>query len=161
MANRKRQPQLALRLDAEAPDGAARWCDGARLPYLGEYVTLRLATHCREARLEGAELHLPLPPEASTRQVQDAAESWLRARALRVIAAQTVMAARQLGRSVPEVSLSFAVRGSWVDERAGGTGLSCHWRLVEQPGSVIAEVIERAVAGLPKPDATTDLFSLV
>jgi predicted metal-dependent hydrolase len=154
----KRPPQLALRLDAEAPDVAARWRDGASLAYLGASVTLRLDTGRKEAMLADGELHLPLPPEATPRQIQDAAESWLRARALRVISAQVVMAARHLGRNAPKVSLSFAARGSWaqVDDR----GLRFHWRLIEQPQETIAQVVERAVAGLPRVEASLDLFAL-
>lgn len=155
---KKRQPQLALCLDAEAPDTTARWRDGQPLAYLGEFVTLKLDTRCKEAVLERGELHLPLPPQATPRQVQDAAESWLRARALRVIAAHAVMAARHLGRRAPAVSLSFAARGSWVqaDER----GLRFHWRLIEQPRETIAQVVELAVAGLPRAEETSDLFAL-
>lgn len=160
MAIRKRQPQLALRLDAETPDPAARWREGAPLVYLGDAVTLRLDTRCKEAVLAGRELHLPLPPEATVRQVQDAAESWLRAQALRVIAAQTAMAARGLGRTAPNVSLSFSVRGSWAQEVDGG--LRFHWRLVEQPQEIIAHVVELAVASLPRTRAegSLDLFAV-
>jgi predicted metal-dependent hydrolase len=158
MAARKRQPQLALRLDAEAPDAAARWRDGASLAYLGAAVTLRLDTDCKEALLADGELHLPLPPESSPRQIQDAAESWQRARAMRVIAAQAVMAARALGRAEPNVSLSFSTRVSWAQMVDGG--LRFHWRLIEQPQEIIAHVVERAVAGLPHVAATLDLFAL-
>lgn len=159
MTTRKRQPQLALRLDAATPDPAACWRDGASFAYLGDAVTLRLDTRCKEAALEGCELHLPLPPEATARQIQDAAESWLRARALRVLSAQAVMAARHQGRLAPAVSLSFAARGSWTQADGKG-GLRCHWRLVEQPQEVIADVIEKAVAALPRAATTADLFAL-
>lgn len=157
-AKPKRPPQLALRLEAEAPDAAARWREGAALAYLGGAVILRLDTDCKEALLDGSELHLPLPPESTPRQVQDAAESWLRARALRVISAQVVMAARQLGRDAPAVSLSFAARGSWA--QVVDRGLRFHWRLIEQPPETIAQVVERAVAGLPRVEASLDLFAL-
>jgi predicted metal-dependent hydrolase len=158
MTTRKRQPQLALRLDAEAPDAAARWRDGAPLAYLGDFVTLRLDTLCKEATLEGGALNLPLPPEATARQIQDAAESWLRARALHVIATQAGMSARHLGAPVPRISLSFAARGSWTQADGKG-GLRCHWRLVEQPQDVIAGVIENAIAAMPRTEATADLFA--
>jgi predicted metal-dependent hydrolase len=158
MATRKRQPQLALRLDAEAPDAAARWRGGAVLAYLGASLNLRLDTCGKEAVLADGELHLPLPPEATPRQIQDAAESWLRARALRVISAQVVMAARHLGRNAPKVSLSFAARGSWA--QVDDSRLRFHWRLIEQPPEAIAQVVERAVAGLPRVEASLDLFAL-
>jgi predicted metal-dependent hydrolase len=162
MAKSKPHPQLPLRLDAEAPDSAARWRDGASLLYLGDIVTLRLGTPCKEALLRQGELHLPLPPEATPRQVQDAAESWLRARALRVIAAQAVMEARRLGRPAPSLSLSFAGRGGWMQVEAKGDAghLRAHWRLVEQPPEVVAQVVAHAVARLPRVVETFDLFAL-
>jgi predicted metal-dependent hydrolase len=158
MAAPKRPPQFALRLDAEAPDAAMRWRDGARLAYLGQSLALRLDTDCKEAVLDAAELHLPLPPEATPRQIQDTAESWLRARALRVISAQVVMAARGQSRAVPKVLLSFSARGSWA--QVEDSALRIHWRLIEQPQEVIAHVVERAVASLPRAEATLELFSL-
>jgi len=153
-----KSPQLKLRLDAATPDPAARWCDGAPLAHLGEALILRLDSHRKEAVVEGEELHLPLPPEATPRQVQDAAESWLRARALRVMSLQVVMEARRLGRPAPPVSLSFAGRASWVrpDDRGG---LRFHWRLVEQAPEVIAQVVARALAELPVTVETPDLFA--
>ncbi|MBU1236768.1 MAG: M48 family metallopeptidase [Gammaproteobacteria bacterium] len=154
----KRKPQLALRLDAAAPDVAARWRDGASLACLGATVTLRLDTACKEAMFADGQLHLPLPPEATPRQIQDAAESWLRAYAVRVISAQVVMAARPLRRAPPAVSLSFAARGSWAQPH--DRGLRFHWRLIEQPPEVIAQVVERAVAALPKVEDSLDLFAL-
>jgi predicted metal-dependent hydrolase len=158
MATRKRPPQLALRLDSEAPAAAARWRDGTLLAYLGESVVLKLDTHCKEALLADGELHLPLPPQATPRQIQDAAESWLRACAVRVIAAQVIMAARGLDRPAPKVLLSFSARGSWAQADDGG--LRFHWRLIEQPLEIIVHVVERAVAGLPRVEATRDLFAL-
>jgi predicted metal-dependent hydrolase len=154
-----KSPQLKLRLDADLPDLAARWRDGAPLAHLGGALTLRLGTQHKEAAMEGDVLHLPLPPAATPRQVQDAAESWLRARALRVVSAQVVMEARRLGRPVPKVSLSFASRAGWVRPDDDG-GLRFHWRLVEQSPDVIAQVTARAVADLPVATQTLDLFAL-
>jgi predicted metal-dependent hydrolase len=154
-----KNPQLKLRLDAGPPDSAARWRDGAPLAYLGGTLTLRLGTRHKEATREGDVLHLPLPPAASPRQIQDAAESWLRARAVRVLSAQVVMEARRLGRAVPKVSLSFASRAGWVRPDDTG-GLRIHWRLIEQDAEVIAQMVGRAVADLPLPSQTLDLFAL-
>lgn len=154
-----RNPQLTLRLDAAAPDAGARWREGAPLAYLGGAVTLCLGTEYKEPLLQDGELHLPLPPEASARQVQDAAESWLRARAQAVIATQLVMEARRLGRPVPGFALSFSARAGWAQADGKG-GLRFQWRLVEQSPEVIAQVVARAVGGLPKPDAIQDLFAL-
>jgi predicted metal-dependent hydrolase len=159
---RQRNPQLALRLDAATPDATARWRDGAALTYLGGPVILRLDTLRKEAALAASELHLPLPPEATPRQVQDAAESWLRTEAQRVIGGQVTLAARRQGRPAPVVVLSFATRAGWaqLDSKDGAACLRFHWRLVEQPLPVIAQVAGQAVAKLPRLDATLDLFSL-
>lgn len=154
---RRRNPQLALRLEATAP-AAERWRDGAELAYMGGAVTLQLGTDCKEATLDGAVLHLPLPPEATARQIQDAAEAWLRTRALKIIAAYLVMAARARGRPVPPVSLSFATKGGWAQPDDAG-GLRFQWRLVEQPENVVAQVVERALDSLPCPASTLDLFA--
>lgn len=159
MTTRKRPPQLALRLDAEAPDPAARWRDGACVACLGDFLMLRLDTRCKEAVLEGAELHLPLPPGSTPRQIQDAAESWLRKRALAIVSAQAAAAATKFRRPSPDVALSFSARGGWTQADGRG-GLRFHWRLVEQPPEVIADVVERAVAALPRADATPDLFAV-
>jgi predicted metal-dependent hydrolase len=157
-----RNPQLALRLDAAAPDQTARWRDGAPLAYLGGTVILRLDTDCKEAQLAAGELHLPLPPEAGPRQIQDATESWLRARALRMIAEQVSQSARVAGRPAPTIALSFAARTDWtqVDTKDGEVCLRVHWRLIEQAQTVIAEVLTQAVARLPRWQTTLDLFAL-
>jgi predicted metal-dependent hydrolase len=153
-----RQPQLALRLDFEAPDPGARWRDGTRLPYLGGEIVLALDTCRRSAVLEDGVLHLPLPPEATPRQVQDGAEAWLRKEAARLLTVCVAIEARRLGRAAPHCSLSFAVRASWVQPDGRG-GLRCNWRLIEQPLEAIEQTIAIAVAKLPASDATPDLFA--
>ncbi|QDX82215.1 hypothetical protein B9N43_13750 [Denitratisoma sp. DHT3] len=152
-----RNPQFALRLEAPAPDPDAAWHEGARLAYLGEHITLELATDRKQARLEGAVLHLPLPPEATARQVRDSAEAWLRAEAKRILNAAVARQSAEQGRPLPRLQLSFAARGNWA--QADRKGLRCHWRLIEQTPQVIEQVIARAVAQLPQPAATQDLFA--
>ena len=82
-----RSPQLSLRLDAELPDPAACWADGARLPFLGGHLLLKLDTDRTIAVRENQILHLPLPPAATKRQIQDGAEAWLRQEAALIIGA--------------------------------------------------------------------------
>ncbi len=153
-----RPPQLALRLDFEAPDLGAQWRDGARLPYLGGDIVLALDTDRRTAAFEDGVLHLPLPPEATPRQVQDSAEAWLRKEAARLLEACIAMEARRQDRPAPHCSLSFAARASWVQPDGRG-GLRCNWRLIEQPMAVIDQVVGHAVATLPPPAVEGDLFA--
>ena len=153
-----RPPQLALRLDFDAPDPGARWCDGARLPYLGGEVVLALDTQRRAAVLDDGILHLPLPPEATPRQVQDSAETWLRKEAARLLAECVARQAQRFGRATPPCSLSFAARASWVQADGRG-GLRCNWRLIEQPMATIEQALAPAIAKLPSLTATGDLFA--
>lgn len=153
-----RNPQFALQLGVALPDGDMPWRDGAPLAYLGGHITLKLATDRKQARLEGAVLHLPLPPEAGARQVRDSAEAWLRAEAERLLSAAVARQAAARGCPLPAVRLSFAAQGSWAQPDA--KGIRCHWRLIEQAPQVIEQVIARAVALLPHSAATPDLFAL-
>jgi predicted metal-dependent hydrolase len=154
----KRSPQLALRLDAAAPDADAQWRAGAAIDYLGARLTLVLDTACRAPERVDRQLHLPLPPAATPRQIRDAAESWLRDEALRIfdqlVAAKSALA----GRCAPRIVLVFGKRGDWV--RAEGDLLRCHWRLVEQPLAVIEQVLGQALAAHAAP-VCDDLFALV
>lgn len=151
-----RPPQLALRLDAPASGSAAHWCSGAPLAYLGGQVSLRLDTDRKGATLEGAVLHLPLPPEATERQVRDAAEAWLRKEAQRVLGGIVARQAARLGIPPPRLKLSFASRGSWTE--TGTADVRCNWRLIEQSETVIEQTLGRAIADLREAARNQDLF---
>lgn len=153
---RQKNPQLNLRLDATPSDSAVRWCEGARLPYLGGEIILHLSRQHQEAVLQETVLHLPLPPEALPRQVQDCAEAWLQREALNLFnACAARQAARHQTRLLPCV-LSFAKGANWVE--ADGGCLRCNRRLIEQPPVVIEQVIGAAVASLPRTAPMLDLF---
>lgn len=154
----KKTPQLALRLDAANPDPALRWHDGAAMAYLGGAVTLHLGTARKEAVLEQSMLHLPLPPEATPRQVQDAAEAWLRREAARLIGEVLLRQSARLGRPTPAFCLSFANRASWA-VADGPDHLRCNWRLVEQAPTVVEQVLVQSMAHLPVQTPCDDLFA--
>lgn len=154
-----RSPQLALRLDAELPDPARRWHDGACLAYLGGHLRLQLDTDRKTAMLDGQILHLPLPPAACPRQIQDGVEAWLRQEAAQLIGACVDRQAQRLARPAPRWALSFAARGGWVKTHTDGS-LRFNWRLVEQPLTMIGQVVDHAVATLPLPGATADLWGM-
>lgn len=152
-----RTPQLALRLDAALTDTDAPWRAGGRIAYLGTSLTLVPDTAGRASERVGAELHLPLPPAATPRQIRDAAESWLRDEALalftRIVAEKSALA----GRHPPPVALVFGKGGDWV--RVENGRLRCHWRLVEQPQGVIEQVLGHALAQVQQARACADLFA--
>ena len=154
-------PQLSLRLDSAPPDPARRWHDGAGLAYLGRHLILRLDTDRKDAVRDGDTLHLPLPPAATPRQIQDGVEAWLRREATRLIGASVEHQEQRLGDSASRWALSFSARGGWASQHADGS-LRFNWRLVEQPVGVIEEVVGNALALLPRGSgsATADLWGM-
>jgi len=156
-----RSPQLSLQLDSAPPDPAMRWHDGAGLTYLGSGLILRLVTDRKDAVLEGDTLHLPLPPAATPRQIQDGAEAWLRREATRLIGASVERQAQRLGHSASRWALSFSARGGWVSQHADGS-LRFNWRLVEHAAGVLDQVVGQALAALPRDtdSATADFWGM-
>jgi predicted metal-dependent hydrolase len=153
----RRSPQFKLRLDGDSPDPAGRWHDGAALAYLGGSLRLVLGTRHQEALREGDTLDLPLPPQATPRQIQDRAEAWLREEAKRVLLQVIEQKSALAGRRAPRLALSFAARGNWVEVQ-GSDALRCNWRLIEQPMALIEQAIARAIAALPAENQGFDLF---
>lgn len=151
-----RSPQISLRLDAAPPDPAVRWHEGAPLPFLGGQLVLRLATDRKAAVREGEILHLPLPPKATPRQVQDGVEAWLRQEAALFIDASV----KRQSPGGARWALSFAAKGGWAHIHADGS-LRFNWRLIEQPAAVIEQVVGRAIATLPLPTASSDLWDML
>jgi hypothetical protein len=152
-----RSPQLALRFDAELSASVARWRDGAELRYLGGRLVLLLDTDRKAAVRDGNTLHLPLPPAATPRQIQDSVEAWLRREAMRLIGASMERQSQRLARPVPPWALSFSARSDWVHSHADGS-LRCNWRLIEQPVALIEQAVGQALAALPLASATTDFW---
>jgi predicted metal-dependent hydrolase len=153
-----RSPQLRLALDGSGTLPASRWRDGATLAFLGGELRLVLGTQHQEALREGDTLDLPLPPQATPRQIQDRAEAWLREEARRLLLQMIARQAGLAGRPAPRLMLSFAARAHWVEVQDGNT-LRCNWRLIEQPVEVIEQAIVRGMASLPPPDeGGFDLF---
>ncbi|MDP1651236.1 MAG: DUF45 domain-containing protein [Rhodocyclaceae bacterium] len=152
-------PQLALRLDAAPPDSAAPWCAGGRIVYLGAPLTLVLDTACRAPERVAGELHLPLPPGVSARQIRDAAESWLRDAALALFEHIALQKSALAGRRSPHITLMLGRCNDWV--RNDGGVLRCHWRLIEQPQAIIEQVLGHALAEMLPTPACDDLFALV
>jgi hypothetical protein len=154
-------PQLKLRLDAAHQHASTPWQAGGAIMYLGGKLKLVLDTAAREPLRIDRELHLPLPPAATPRQIRDAAESWLRDEALRCFAAIVVQKSALAGRHAPAIALIFGKRGDWA-RRDGGEGdvLRCHWRLIEQPMSIVEQVLAQALTQVSASPTGDDLFAL-
>lgn len=145
---RVRSPQLSLRLDAEPPAAESRWRDGAELSFLGETLLLQLDTELQTVAIGEGRLHLPLPPGATPRQIQDGAEACLRREAAAVIDALLA----RLRRPPPSWSFSFAARGSWTQLRPDGS-LRLNWRLIEQSPAVIEQALQQTLKAVPGEQA--------
>jgi hypothetical protein len=75
------QPAIASSSStAASPIPPAAGTTAPRWPILGGSLRLVLGTPHHEALRTGDTLDLPLPPEATPRQIQDRAEAWLRDR---------------------------------------------------------------------------------
>lgn len=154
---KRRDPQLALRLDPAESDNP--WREGAELPYLGGRLAISLGGSGATAQRSGNTLALALPPQATPRQIQDRAEAWLREEALRVLEDLLARKSALAGRRAPRLALSFATRADWIDTRDPDC-LRCNWRLVEQPLPAIEQAVARAVAALPPEQPALDLFGI-
>jgi len=161
-----RNPQLPLRLETDTPDNDGCWHAGGTVLHLGAALRLVLDTASREPTRVMDELHLPLPPAATPRQIRDAAESWLRDEALCTFSAIVSQKSAPAGWNTPHgvghapaIALVFGKRSDWV--RTENQTLRCHWRLIEQPLPVIEQVLGRALASLQPATVCDDLFALV
>lgn len=159
---KQRNPQLDLWTEPRSADPAGRWRDGMRLPFLGGELTLCLTTMREMAAIDGGILHLPLPPGATARQIQDGVEAWLRQEAAALIAADLAAATQQANGdgALPQWAFSFAAQGDWVQLHADGS-LRFNWRIIELPRADIARIAAAAAisaADLAARHATADLW---
>ncbi len=107
------------------------WRDGARLPYLGNDITLRIADRGHlGARFDESteELHISLPASATEQQLKDRVQGWLQGEAKRVFAERLDIYAEKLGVTYQRFSLSSAST-QWGSCTADGR-IRLNWRLV-------------------------------
>lgn len=111
----------------EVANRAMRWEEGARLPYLGGELNLRLlpAYGRGVARMHGGELHCASPPEA----VESVILGWYRHAARALLAQRLEHHAARLGRPTPPLRLSNA-RTRWGSLSPRGV-VSLNWRLLK------------------------------
>ncbi|MDH5264296.1 MAG: M48 family metallopeptidase [Betaproteobacteria bacterium] len=123
-----------------------RWEDGARLPYLGEALTLRLAAGRRAAaQLEGAELRVTAP-DGSEDAIRKAAVAWYRRTALVHFAQRAFFFSRLAVLAPPRVMLSSANSrwGSCNSRRE----VRLAWRLVKARPALVDYVVCHELAHL-------------
>jgi len=107
------------------------WRDGAKLPYLGSDITLRITdrgntgAHFDE---HTSELHIHLPASSTEQQLKDRVQGWLQGEAKRLFAQRLEIYAVKLGVTYQRFSLSSAST-QWGSCTADGR-IRLNWRLV-------------------------------
>ena len=107
------------------------WRDGARLPYLGADIVVRIADSASAGiRFDEAsrELHVSLPASATEQQLKDRVQGWLQAEARRVFAERLEIYAAKLCVEFKGFALSSATT-QWGSCTADGR-IRLNWRLM-------------------------------
>lgn len=154
-AIREKQRWIFAKLNERRERSARRlqpgmqWRDGAKLPYLGGDLTLRLlATQASGTTYDGAaaELTVSLPPDADEQQLKDRVQGWMQAQAKRIFAERLPVYAEKLGVSYRSFALSSAVT-QWGSCTADGR-IRLNWRLVHFALPLIDYVIAHELSHL-------------
>ena len=107
------------------------WRDGAKLPYLGTDITLRIAYGVTVgARFDEAEreLHISLPNSATEQQLKDRVQGWLQGQAKQLFAERLAIYSEKLGVQFSSFALSSAST-QWGSCTADGR-IRLNWRLM-------------------------------
>lgn len=126
-----------------------QWIDGARLPYLGGYLTLRIVTGRRLALSHDAEqasLSISMPPDASEQQLKDKVRSWLQHEARQVFLSRLPVFAEKLGVQYQSMHLSSA-HTRWGSCTAQGK-IRLNWRLIHFSPEIIDYVVAHELSHL-------------
>lgn len=122
------------------------WREGGKLPYLGGDIILRMDGGLRPTCLEGNELKLALPGDASVDRIRDAACAWLQQRALVEFTDRAQVFANRLGTAPARITLSSA-RAQWGSCTTDGV-VRLNWRLIHFAPGIINYVVAHELAHL-------------
>ena len=125
------------------------WRDGARLPYLGNEITLRIAQGAANAAHfchEANELMISLPHEASEQQLKDRVQAWLQQEARREFNQRLPVFAEKLNVRYHSMSLSAATT-RWGSCTSQGK-IRLNWRLIHFSPQIIDYVVAHELAHL-------------
>jgi predicted metal-dependent hydrolase len=139
-----------------------RWEDGARLPYLGKQLTLRITHQARVSINHDAEqdiLHISLPPDFQEQQLKDRVKSWLQQEAKRVFNQRMPVFAQRLGVSYHSMSLSSAGT-RWGSCTSQGK-IRLNWRLIHFSHDVIDYVVAHELSHLREMNHSAKFWATV
>ncbi len=128
---------------------AIEWTHGAQVPFLGGTVqlcVLERGTPLHEASPDVQRLPVSVPPGASTTQVREVAEAWLKKQARALFEQRLQHFAPLLGVRWSKLSLSSAST-RWGSARSDGH-IRLNWRLIHLPVSQIDYVVVHELAHL-------------
>jgi predicted metal-dependent hydrolase len=128
---------------------AIEWTHGAHVPFLGGTVqlcVLERGTPLHEASPDVQRLPVSVPPGASTTQVREVAEAWLKKQARNLFEQRLQHFAPLLGVRWSKLSLSSA-NTRWGSARIDGH-IRLNWRLIHLPVSQIDYVVVHELAHL-------------
>jgi hypothetical protein len=146
--------------ESEAEFPPARLADGGEVPYMGERLSLKVATQPGRVRAHvarrGPELRVALGPRTP---LEGALESWYRRRAREEIAPRLDAAVARVGRGYTTLQIR-GQRTRWASCSTSGA-MSFNWRLLLAPPEILDYVIEHEVAHLDVQDHSERFWSLL
>ncbi|MES2070352.1 MAG: SprT family zinc-dependent metalloprotease [Pseudomonadota bacterium] len=138
------------------------WSDGAKLPYLGSDLTLRVqSTQAAGIRYDGdsRELTVCLPGDASEQQLKDRVQSWLQQEARRIFNERLPVYAEKLGVSYHSMALSAATT-RWGSCTSQGK-IRLNWRLIHFSLTLIDYVIAHELSHLREMNHSPQFWATV
>jgi predicted metal-dependent hydrolase len=138
------------------------WEDGARLPYLGTHLSLRIAHQGRKPVIHDAELgilHVSLPPDFHEQQLKDQVKSWLQQEAKRIFNQRMPIFAQRLGVSYNSMSLSSAGT-RWGSCTSQGK-IRLNWRLIHFSPEIIDYVVAHELSHLREMNHSAKFWETV
>lgn len=139
-----------------------RWEDGARLPYLGKQLTLRVAHQGQTPVQHDAErdiLHISLPPDFHEQQLKDQVQSWLQQEAKRIFNQRMPVFAQRLGVTYHSMSLSSAGT-RWGSCTSRGK-IRLNWRLIHFSPEIIDYVVAHELSHLREMNHSAEFWATV
>jgi predicted metal-dependent hydrolase len=125
------------------------WVDGARLPYLGGDVVLRLEpaarSHCVFER-ESRTLHLGVTPGLEEWQIRERVKLWFQEEAKHLFRERLDLYAPRMGVNYNSLSLSSAGT-RWGSCTVGGN-IRLNWKLIHYPLALLDYVVVHELAHL-------------
>ncbi|QYF96045.1 M48 family metallopeptidase [Massilia sp. PAMC28688] len=168
-AIRAKQRWILTKLQERGERRAARqqtppvqWIDGARLPYLGGEITLRLVEATRSSCVfdgQAQVLTIGVVPGLAEWQLKERVKIWYRDQARRIFAERMDAYAQRLGVSYASLTLSSAGT-RWGSCTVGGN-IRLNWRLVHFSLPLIDYVVAHELAHLKEMNHSPRFWATV